>query len=63
MVWKRQSGVWKLVKTRTRSKKRWGTRWKTRDLLFAGKSGRKLNLKEVKKKLLPPKIDQGLYDL
>lgn len=34
------------------------------DMLFGGKSGKKrLNLKEVKKKLLPPKVDKTLYDL
>ncbi len=34
------------------------------EMLFGGKSGKqKLNLKEVKKKLLPPKVDQTLYEL
>lgn len=33
------------------------------DQLFAGKSGRKLDLDGVRKKLLPPKIDKQLYDL
>ena len=33
------------------------------EMLFAGKSGRKLDLNDIKKKLLPPKIDKTLYDL
>ena len=34
------------------------------DMLFGGKSGKKkLNLKEVRKKVLPPKIDQTLYEI
>ena len=34
------------------------------DMLFAGgPSGSKLNLKEVRKKLVPPRVDETLYDL
>ena len=32
-------------------------------MLFAGSGGRRLNLKAIKKKLLPPRIDETLYDL
>ena len=33
------------------------------EMLFAEKSGSKLNLKAIKKRLLPPRVDETLYDL
>lgn len=33
------------------------------DMLFAGTGKRKIDLQAVKKKLLPPKVDNTLYDL